>query len=158
MSQENKNNDNEQKFNLSDKFAEDIKRIYKASATVPAEIDRAILAKASQKLTRPRSRFHILRWIGPVAAAAAIIIIACISLNQNQKSSVAPMDALVKNYSDIDNSGRIDILDAFKLAKYIQSENNIDKKWDMNGDGYVDGDDVEKIALVAVSLDKGALK
>ncbi|MBN1972503.1 MAG: hypothetical protein JW787_02595 [Sedimentisphaerales bacterium] len=158
MSQENKNNDNEQKFNLSDKLAEDIKRIYKTSATVPAEIDRAILGKASQKLTQPHSRFHILRWAGPTAAAAAIIIIACISMNQNQKSYRAPMSALVKNYSDIDNSGRVDILDAFKLAKYIQSENTIDKKWDMNGDGLVDGDDVEKIALVAVSLDKGALK
>ncbi len=142
MKKENKQFDNEQKYNLSDNFAEDIKNLYRVSVSVPPEIDRAILDKASQKLSRTRRHFHILRWIGPVAAAAAIIIFAFVFVNQ-------------KTSPDIDGNGRVDILDAFKLAKQIQSESKPSKKWDINGDGLVDKVDVETIALVAVSLDKG---
>ena len=143
MNNENKKFDNEQKLNLSDKFSEDVKKLYRASASVPPEIDRAILNKASQKLARPRKRLHILRWIGPAAAAAAIIIFAFVFTNQSTPA-------------DIDRNGRVDILDAFKLAKHIQSESKPNKKWDINGDGLVNQEDVDSIALVAVSLDKGA--
>jgi hypothetical protein len=134
--------DNERKFNLSDKFMEDIKNLYGASAKVPSEVDRAILDKASQKLTRPRTNFHVLRWIGPAAAAAAIIIIALVFVNQSTPA-------------DIDRNGRVDILDAFKLAKQIQTENKPDKKWDINGDGLVNQGDVDFVASAAVSLNKG---
>jgi hypothetical protein len=142
MSRENKNFDNEQMFKLSDTFKKDLKNLYKTSSQVPPEVDRAILYKATQKLNRPRKRFYILRWAGPVAAAAAVIIFAVIFMNQGSPA-------------DIDRNGRVDILDAFKLAKQIQSENTVNKKWDINGDGRVDNDDVQTIAYAAVSLDKG---
>lgn len=153
MIHENENPDNEQKFNLTDKFTEDIKNLYSASVSVPPEVDRAILNKASQKLTRPRSNIRIWRWIGPVAAAATIIIFISLPKVQKQKTNIAPMETLASVSTDFDNSGRVDILDAFKLAKLIQSEKSVDNKWDINGDGQVDSDDVDKIALVAVSLD-----
>ena len=159
MIHENKNHDNEQKFEVSDKFAHDLKKLYKASETVPPEIDRAILNKASQKLAWPRSVTRILRWIGPVAAAAAIIIFVSVS-NVTKQSANAPgqlatnvrMDAVASISTDFDNSGKVNILDAFKLAKLIQSEKSVDKKWDINGDGLVDESDVDEIAIVAVSL------
>jgi hypothetical protein len=141
MSRENKKLNNEREFRLSDKFGKDLKNLYKTSVQVPPEIDRAILYKASQKLVRPQKYSHILRWIGPVAAAA-VIIFAVIFMNQGTPA-------------DIDRNGRVDILDAFKLAKQIQSENTVNKKWDINGDGLVDNDDVQTIAYAAVSLDKG---
>lgn len=143
MSKENEKFDNQQKLNLSEKFSEDIKRIYSSSAPVPPEIDRAILYKASQKFARPRKRLHLLRWIGPVAAAAAIVIFAFVFTNQSTPA-------------DIDRNGRVDILDAFKLAKHIQSESELNKKWDINGDGFVNQQDVDSVALAAVSLNKGA--
>lgn len=151
MIQENKNHDNEQEFDLSDRFAKDIKNLYSASVSVPTEVDRAILNKAAQKLKRPRSHIRILRWIGPVAAAAAIIIF--VSLPKLQKARISQMKSVAQISTDIDNNGRVDILDAFKLAKLIQSEISVDKKWDINGDGLVDEGDVDKVALVAVSLD-----
>jgi hypothetical protein len=146
MHHENKNPDNEQKFNVSDKFVEDIKKLYRASVSVPPEVDRAILDKASQKLILSRKRIRILRWAGSVAAAAAIIIFACL-LFFNTRPTPA----------DIDGNGRVDILDAFKLAKQIQSATTPEKKWDLNGDGLVNKDDVDIVANTAVSLDKGVL-
>jgi len=57
--------------------------------------------------------------------------------------------------SDIDENGRVDILDAFKLARHIESAEVREAKWDINGDGQVNRDDVDVIAFAAVRLDKG---
>jgi hypothetical protein len=45
----------------------------------------------------------------------------------------------------------VDILDAFKLARHIESA-DADKKWDINEDGVVNGKDVDLVASAAVSL------
>ncbi len=153
MGRENNQFDKGQEFNLSDKFAEDIKKLYRISAKVPPEIDRAILDKASRKLIRPRKHFHILRWIGPAAAAAAIIVFVLLSTNQQTKQG--SLNSLAQVSTDIDRNGRVDILDAFKLAKRIQTESKPDKKWDINGDGFVNQVDVDFVASAAVSLNKG---
>jgi hypothetical protein len=65
---------------------------------------------------------------------------------------------------DIDRNGRVDILDAFKLARQIESagrtEANLslrEQGWDMNGDGLVNRNDVDLVASAAVRLDKGVL-
>jgi hypothetical protein len=59
--------------------------------------------------------------------------------------------------ADIDRNGRVDILDAFKLAKHIESAGSTETKWDINGDGLIDRSDVDVVALAAVRLDKGVL-
>jgi hypothetical protein len=140
---------------ISGKLKSDLNTLFKPRLAVPLEINRAILDKASRKLIRPRSRFYILRWAGPVAAAAAIIIFVCIGNIQKSNISQSKMNTIAKLNDDIDNSGKVDILDAFKLAKFIQSGKSIDKKWDINGDGRVDDGDVKTIAYAAVSLNKG---
>ena len=56
---------------------------------------------------------------------------------------------------DIDGNGRVDILDAFKLARDIESAEKTEMKWDINGDGFVNRSDVDFIAFAAVRLDKG---
>lgn len=135
---------------VSGKLKSDLDSLFKPRFEIPQEVDMAILNKASQKLTRPRSGIRLLRWIGPVAAAAAIILFVYIS--KVPQSEVAQTEALVSVSTDFDDNGRVDILDAFKLAKLIQSETSVDKKWDINGDGLVNESDVDDIALVAVSL------
>lgn len=152
---------------VSDKLKSDLDSLFKPRLEIPQEVDRAILNKASQKITRPRSGIRMLRWIGPVAAAAAIIIFVSISNVPKQSANIAssqqtnvpkprannaPMNVVASISTDFDNSGKVDILDAFKLAKLIQSEDSVDKKWDINGDGLVDNGDVDEIAIVAVSL------
>ena len=57
---------------------------------------------------------------------------------------------------DVDRNGRVDILDAFKLARHIESAGAVEGKWDMNGDGQVNREDVDIVAFAAVRLDKGA--
>ena len=56
---------------------------------------------------------------------------------------------------DLDHSGRVDILDAFALARRLASPGQIDLQWDMNGDGVVDERDVDVVARAAVRLPTG---
>lgn len=63
----------------------------------------------------------------------------------------APLPASV----DIDGNGRVDILDAFALARRIRSGAALREEWDFNGDGRVDRGDADVVALAAVRLDRG---
>jgi hypothetical protein len=59
--------------------------------------------------------------------------------------------------ADIDRNGRVDILDAFRLARYIKSADRPKTKWDINRDGIVNRSDVDSVAFAAVRLHKGVL-
>jgi len=65
------------------------------------------------------------------------------------------------NPADIDHNGRVDMLDAFQLARRIEAivepTAPLDVRWDMNGDGRVDREDIKTVALAAVRLEKGVL-
>jgi hypothetical protein len=65
-------------------------------------------------------------------------------------SSIAA--ASVSELGDVDGNGQIDIRDAFAVARAIQSGQPSMPEWDRNGDGIVDGADVDLIALTAVTL------
>ncbi|MEO1129230.1 MAG: dockerin type I domain-containing protein [Planctomycetota bacterium] len=54
---------------------------------------------------------------------------------------------------DYDGDGVIDILDAFALARTIETQVAIEPMWDLNGDGVIDDDDVVVIAQAAVRLE-----
>ena len=56
---------------------------------------------------------------------------------------------------DLNRDGRVDILDAFQLARQLQSGNDPGAGSDLNSDGEVDRRDVEIIAAQAVRLEKG---
>jgi len=167
MTEQNEQFDENFDLKVSGKLKNDLDSLFKSRLEIPQEVDMAILNKASQKLTHPRRGVRLLRWIGPVAAAAAIILFVSVSYAPKQSANNAlsqkkgvlkpipdndPIIAVASVRTDFDNNGRVDILDAFKLAKLIQSETSVDKKWDINGDGFVNEDDVDNIALVAVSL------
>jgi len=49
----------------------------------------------------------------------------------------------------------VDILDAFKLARHVESAGAVEAKWDFNADGLVNRKDVDAVASAAVRLDKG---
>ena len=157
---------------MSPKLSEDLNNLFKPQFSVPPEVDRAIMDQAHQHLIprhwRHRIFHHISLW--RIAAAAAVIIFA-FSLNLTQKPGPSTSrTVLVKTQAvDIDRNGRVDILDAFKLARHIESAESTDKslspvsstgqalgkqEWDINGDGLVDRNDVDLVALSAVRLDK----
>ena len=55
---------------------------------------------------------------------------------------------------DFDRSGRVDILDAFALARQLDSD-VVPTLGDFNGDGRIDRADVDAIAMAAVRLTEG---
>ncbi len=158
MNEKNEQYNEDLSLKISPKLKADLGNLFKSQHSIPPEIDRAILEQASRKLIRRQKRHIIIRRIGTIAAAAAVIIFAfSLDLTKKPQPSV-PYSYLAETVSiDIDQSGRVDILDAFKLARHIESTDNVDSNFDMNGDGIVDRGDVDFIASTAVSLDKGVL-
>jgi len=74
---------------------------------------------------------------------------------QDESFSVKAKQALQKQ--DLDRSGRVDILDAFYLARQIEKQLELQNQWDVTGDGTVNQKDVDAIALAAVRVRKDVL-
>ncbi len=172
MANKNRHFDEDLDLKVSPKLSEDLNTLFKPQFSVPPEVDRAIIDKAHQHLIPKHWRDRIFRHISlwRIAAAAAVIIFA-FSLNLTQKPGPSTSRTVfVKAQAvDIDRNGRVDILDAFKLARHIESAGPTDRNlspvssrgqalrkqgWDINGDGLVDRNDVDLVALSAVRLDK----
>ena len=147
----------------SAKLSGDLNTLFKPQLSVPAEVDRAILDRAGTHFTGrefPKIGRRRFRWVSlwKVAAAAAVVIFA-FSLNLTNKPAptVHYGDLAKAGAVDFDHNGRVDILDAFKLARQIELASNTGTDLDINGDGLVNRDDVDVVALAAVSLEKGVL-
>lgn len=69
----------------------------------------------------------------------------------------APPTVAAAGPNDIDRNGRIDILDAFTLARQLEQKPQPSGDWDVNNDGVVNDEDVETVAMAAVSLEGGAM-
>jgi hypothetical protein len=155
---------------VAGKLSAELNALFEPRLPVPPEVDRAVLDRAHEHFVRLQSteggqrRF---RWVGlwRIAAAAAVIILA-FSLDLTKKPKPTTNSSVVAEARaiDIDRNGRVDILDAFKLARHIESvgrtKANLSLRrqgLDMNGDGLVNRDDVDLVALAAVRLDKGVL-
>jgi hypothetical protein len=102
---------------------------------------------------RRRLRIH---WGWRIAAAAAVIILAfSLDLTKQPDQTTDSFSISKTQAEDIDQNGRVDILDAFKLAKHIESADRTETTWDLNGDGLIDRSDVDIVANAAVRLNKG---
>lgn len=164
MSEQDKNTERDFDFGVSDGFGEDLRSLFEPASSVPAEVDRAISDRAARQLGRRRP-VRLLRWAGPVAAAAVIVLAFAVNLPKRsaKEPPASQFDTMMSRAMfemvspDIDGSGRVDILDAFKLARHIESSARPDKKWDINHDGRVNRADVDAVAFTAVRLDKGVL-
>jgi hypothetical protein len=127
---------------------------------VPATLDAAILSEAKAGFAR-RSRFRLAARVAiGVAAAAAVIAIAVPLMRQSDhdgKVSHTPVATQMLSVmpgasEDVDHSGKVDILDAFVVAKLVETGKQIDAAYDVNGDGKVDQSDVDRIAHAAVAV------
>ena len=164
--------DEDLELRVSPKLSADLNTLFKPQFSVPPELDRAIMDQANRRLVQRHWRHRIFRHISiwRIAAAAAVIIFA-FSLNLTQEPGPSTSrTVLVKAQAvDIDRNGRVDILDAFKLARYVESAESTDRNlspvsstgqalqkqgWDINGDGLVNHNDVDSVALAAVSLSR----
>jgi hypothetical protein len=144
----------------SAKLAADLKRSTSVPV-VPPELDAAILASARDALRKRGRRVIFVRWAGAVAAAAAILLVVTVStLTRRVQTATAPLAAgkSVEAREDVNGDGRVDILDAFALARKVDAHSDLVAEWDLNGDGIVDGKDVDVVAAAAVSVTRSEVK
>ena len=157
MNERQRQFDDEPDLMVSRRFSDDLGSLFAPDRPVPPDIDRAVAQAARRHFARPQRRLWWPRWAVPATAAAAIAI-ACLWWAQpEKKASVteSPYALQAAVATDIDGNGRVDILDAFVLAKYIETRKPMDATWDFNGDGLIDRRDVDTVAFAAVRLDKG---
>ncbi|MCF7958327.1 MAG: hypothetical protein K9M57_07765 [Phycisphaerae bacterium] len=159
-------NDHEQQFEdesqleFRQEFTDDLSALFSPSGQVPGEVDRAILDRASAKLSR-RSPMRVFWRVAAGVAVAAVVMVGVMVWHGGQGDVVEKSPGsnelafkARKNLAreDVDQNGHVDILDAFALARRVKQADIMDEKWDVNGDGVVDGADVDVVAMVAVKL------
>jgi len=133
---------------------------------VPPSVDAAILRAAREHLTHTISSLspsdaeragvrglfaRLLKpWILWPTVATACLVLACLAFFFASRSSQPQLAR-----EDLNHDGRVDILDAFQLARETQSSAKPNAASDLNHDGLVDRRDAELIATHAVKLEKG---
>jgi Dockerin type I domain len=131
-----------------------LKDRYGPTPDVPTAIDQAILADAQRYLAervqpvRRRRQWSVLRWatIGSTVAAACLMVVTFWPRHVANDG----LSSVAVNENDIDENGRVDILDAFVMARQIQTGDS--RARDLNHDGQRDQLDVDLVARNAVML------
>lgn len=142
-----------------DRLAQDLRALAHVEMIVPNQIEDDLRTRAQHHLApRNRLRIHVRR-AAPLAAAAGLAITAWIGFRaiNNQLSTPAPtINPAARITMDIDGSGRVDILDAFVIARAIEAGSSLSSAWDVTDDGVVDLRDADAVAAKAVSLAKSS--
>ena len=161
MNERKEHFDEDSDLRISSKLSADLKALFQPRVGVPPEVDRAVMDRAHKHFAGIKSgkgRLLRIHWAWRIAAAAAVIIFAfSLDLTKQTGPATDRFSLSETQAADIDRNGRVDILDAFKLAKNIESAGPAETEWDINGDGLIDRSDVDVVALAAVRLDKGVL-
>jgi hypothetical protein len=113
---------------------------------------RAEVGAAGPRLARWGVWLHRRRI--PLAAAAALLLamtVALVVLNSSNPDS-PPMAAAPPMPGDVNGDGKLDILDAYLLARRLKQSGQLDAQWDITRDGQVDDDDVNALTAQAVRL------
>ena len=119
---------------------------------IPPYVNERILRAAQQQLEKPQRKNLLRWWIGWTAATAAIAFVAGFA-HLFTKPDRETNGRTEFTREDINRDGRVDVLDAFALARKIKSGSS-QREFDLNGDGVVNQRDSEIIAMHAVKLEK----
>ncbi len=137
-------------------MVQDMASLQKPPHGVPQYMDDAIGEAAWDHFEGIRHRRGIRFW-GGIGVAAAVAFMLFWAEHAYQPQMYEPGQAPpVAGVHDVDRSGRVDILDALALARYVESGGEYEARWDFNTDGSLDRADVDAAAYSAVSLSKGA--
>ena len=122
---------------------------------VPPTLDEALLGEARRRLAkRVRRRFDWFRLSPWIPAAAGILLLGLLASFFARPFLKEPGQPLFVR-EDLNHDGRVDVLDAFALARVLKSGAALDHRLDINGDGVVDARDVATIAAHAVAMQRG---
>ena len=128
--------------------------LFGSAPAVSRFTDEQILAAARQQtIRRNRMRWMTRYAIGSIAAAAAVVLIA-IKINHRHQPAFES-DREVASSEDVNRDGKLDILDAYFMARKAAANEPMSKEWDFNHDGNVDNKDVDIVALAAVKIKSG---
>jgi predicted anti-sigma-YlaC factor YlaD len=123
----------------------------------PARFEEEMRALALRHANRVRAssspKRRLVR-LAPWAAAAVVVVATAGALwrgGLGAPRSAAPAADRIARGDDVNGDGRLDVLDAFALARAVES-GTARPAWDVNRDGAVDGRDVDAVAAAAVAL------
>ena len=131
----------------------ELESLYVPTPRASTKVDRRIEMAARLHFGQVH-RLTRFRRLTPFAAAAAAIMLAVLWMHSTSAPPAAPLQ-LAAGREDVDGNGRVDILDAFTLARRLKTPAAIQPAWDVTGDGRVDDADVDAIAMAAVRLSTG---
>jgi hypothetical protein len=152
---DNQPHDQDEAFDAPPRLVSALKRLPQEPVFIPPTLDEAVLRAARRHLEGQRqARPGWLRLMPWVTAAAAIVLLASIPRFFKQPAPGPARDAVLARW-DLDQDGRLDILDAFALARELRQGGTRKMQWDVDGDGVVDERDVAAIAARAVKLEQG---
>jgi hypothetical protein len=140
---------------LPARLVEDLGGLYRAGLpAVPGTLNAAILQEARAGFARRRRFWLVARAAGATAAAAAAAVVVLVLYLDRKDAGMAPVAGTqgAVQQGDVDANGRVDILDAFLLAKKVDEKGPAAPGEDVNGDGVVDRRDVDRVAEIAVRL------
>jgi anti-sigma factor RsiW len=117
---------------------------------------RAAAREAAVRGRAVRRRRQLRRTVAASAAAGLAGMALWIGLEGPDASPSRRMaDAAAHTVApDVNGDGRVDVLDAFAVARVIEAGGAPEPGWDLDGDANVDRRDVELIARAAVALDE----
>lgn len=133
---------------LPAKLPEELKTLFAPPRLIPPRVDDAVLAQAREHLAgvaRSRRIVQFPRWLAAAAAVALAAVLASLWFSSRRSPELAR--------EDINRDGRVDVLDAFALARRLQQGAATVRMFDINGDGVVDQKDIEAVTTLAVKLD-----
>ena len=126
---------------VPDRLQGDLRAVFGRRVAIPDSIGTTLLHAAAR-----RRRPILLRPV-TLAAAAALLIAALLLQLQQRTSSPVPLAR-----EDFDGNGRVDVLDAYRLALALERHDRIAPQFDLDGNGLVDRRDADRIAARAVSI------
>jgi hypothetical protein len=147
-----------------------LRRAAPPAGPVPPEIDRAVFEAFRRASSAPRKTILFPsrpRWlvpaIGTAAAAVLVLVLAGPVLEKSpSREAVVPLQqpaepplgeqAAAPVEGDINGDGKVDILDAFQLARILEDQEPTTARQDINRDGRVNLTDVDAVARRAVAL------
>ncbi|MBI2926381.1 MAG: hypothetical protein HYY24_11860 [Verrucomicrobia bacterium] len=159
-------------------LVEALKSLHRVRIFVPPSVDEAVLAKARAHLAESTStrgtrsiraalakaRAYLAEFnpmpfawrpLAPWAALAASLVIVAWLAHTLTKPASNPDGGTTFAREDLNQDGKVDILDALVLARTIEQGQTPGGQFDLNGDGAMDRRDAEVIAKRAVNLEKG---
>ncbi len=156
MSKGNRQSGKQGKLDLPAALVEDLRQLHEPDSKVPDEVDSAIQGMAWRKIEVMNRQRRIRRWGQLGAAAAGVALFFWIGRAFEGPTMRPTATAPPVLAHDIDQSGRVDILDAMALAQHIERGTTLERRWDLTHDGAVDRADVDAVAMAAVRLTQGA--